>query len=196
MAGAPGREGGASARRHRAWRRGGRKERGDVRGRPPAPRSPSPAFPFSKPDPGHLRATARGGRRGGASPGRAQAPPAGASRGVGAASLHCGKEGCSQPLVNADLLVTLGPRNTFTLPLPEHCWGIPLRRGRKTTLPSYFPHGEAATPTHSGLFAKPEAVQSAHRAFFWLSFQVLSSRLCALGQVTFPFSLPIYVIKL
>ena len=63
LAGAPGPGGGAAARRHRAWRRGGRKERRDVRGLPPAPRSPPPLSP-SPAQPGTFarygRAAARG----------------------------------------------------------------------------------------------------------------------------------------
>lgn len=104
LAGAQGRGGGAAARRHRARRRGGRKERRDVRVRPPAPRSPPPLSP----SPARPGTFARYGPRGGASPGCAQAP--GRVRHVVAERLPSSagwrrREGSPQPPKSAGLLV-------------------------------------------------------------------------------------------
>lgn len=83
----------------------------------------------------------------------------------------------------------IGTQKYTHSPPPGTLPGHPSSRGEERDTSSCFLDREVATPTHSGLFAKPAAVQSTYGAFFWFSVQVLPSRLCALGQVTFPLSL-------
>lgn len=124
LAGAPGRGGGAAARRHRARPRGGRKERRDVRGRPPAPRSPPPLSP-SPARPGTFARYGRSAARGAGPRRAARRPPggAGASRGGGAASLLGGVAGRAGE------------------------WGVPAPPGAQAWLRPRFAAGPRNTPT-------------------------------------------------
>lgn len=147
----------------------------------PPRRAPLPRFPLPWLDPGHLRAMGARRPEGRGLAGLRAGPPAGVSRGGGAASLLCGvarstgewgvtapqkcRPGCS--------LASQGPRNTPTpgsAPWDTAGASLLVGEGRRQTSPSYFPDGEAALRTHSSLSANPEAVQSTYKAFSFSGF--------------------------
>lgn len=185
--------GGAAARRHRAWRRGGRKERRDVRGPAPLRRAPLPRFPLLQPDPGHLRAT--GARR---PEGRGLARLRAGSRAVAVAwwlkrlsSSAGGTRGeeCPQtpPPKKGRPRSTLASEYLAQKYINPGFTGAPLFPGeaRRHLHPSYE---TGKLPSDSGLpLTEPEAAQSTgHRALSLFLVSALPSRLCTPEQVVCP----------